>query len=115
MALLPADNWWGICSSVSGIVHNGYRSIHPGIDGILYYFDQLFVACDYLVLCTTRLQAKPGQSHGLTTALGWPEILESQGRRLRPRLLDENIWAWGKGSGGAMFSLSLSFSDYSLL
>jgi len=32
-------------------------------------------------------QAGPGQSHGLTTALAWPEILESRSRRLRPRLL----------------------------
>jgi len=34
-------------------------------------------------------QARPGQSHSLTTALAWPKIFESQSRRLRPRLLSE--------------------------
>jgi hypothetical protein len=32
-------------------------------------------------------QAKPGQSHSLTMALAWLEILESQSRWLRPQLL----------------------------
>jgi hypothetical protein len=34
-------------------------------------------------------QAKPGQSHGLTMALAWPKILESQSHWLRPRLSSE--------------------------
>ena len=46
-----------------------------------------------LVMCTARLRAvgraKPGQSHSLTTALAWLEIMESQSRRPRLQLLDE--------------------------
>jgi len=42
-------------------------------------------------MCTARLQAmgqaKLGQSHGLTMALAWLEILESQSHWLRPWLL----------------------------
>ena len=41
-------------------------------------------------------QAKPGQSRGLTMALVWPEILESQSRRLRPRLVSDFFSSIGR-------------------
>jgi hypothetical protein len=51
-----------------------------------------------VVMCTARLQAvgraKPGPSHGLTTALARPEILESPSRRLRLRLWYEFFGMW---------------------
>jgi hypothetical protein len=39
-------------------------------------------------------QARPGQSHNLTTALAWPKIFESQNCRLRPWLLSEFSALW---------------------
>jgi hypothetical protein len=66
-------------------------------------------------MCMARLQAvgqaKPGQSHGLTTALARPENLESQSRRLRPRLSYEFSWGCG-GCPNQRKSFSNNLSEH---
>jgi hypothetical protein len=80
-------------------------------------FEVVLWLCCYSILvemCMTQLQAV-GQSHSLTTALAWPEILESQSRQLRPWLSDENIWVWGMVGGAIVFILFLFFRLFSIV
>ena len=87
---LPYIFWYSTCTTY---VMKHYLTNHATeLWGTMYYIvatTQHYGASDVHGLASSHGpgQARPGQSHGLTTALAWPEILESQSCWPRPWLL----------------------------